>query len=273
MSPWWRESVVARLTPRELRVARWSRGLRRTCRDSAVVPVTPAASQEPWRAGVDALALLLQDKRFRGAPVTVEVSGPFARWLLLPPSPALATDDEWLAYARLEFAAVHGERTREWDLRLGEQMPRQPVPACALDARLIAELRAACERAGRPLAAVTPTFSALYDTHRTALRGPVAALAHLDAGRLTVALFARGAWRGLSDVRMAQAPVAALEAELAQLAALGPLPESPRRLCVVDESGAERLPPRLGDWDVVTRLQRPAKAAPAATALRAGGRA
>lgn len=273
MSPWWRESVVARLTPREVRVARWSRGLRRTCRDSAVVPVTPAASQEPWRAGVDALALLLQDKRFRAGAVTVEVSGPFARWLLLPPSPALATDDEWLAYARLEFAAVHGERAREWDLRLGEQQPRQPVPACALDARLVAEVRAACERAGRPLAAITPTFAAVHDAHRAAMRGAVTALAHLDAGRLGLALFARGAWRGLSDMRMTQTPVAALESELAQLAALAPLPDGPRRLYVVDESGAERLPPRLGDWDVVTRLQRVADPAPVAGALRAGGRA
>jgi len=265
--------VVARLTPRELRVARWSRGLRRVCRDTAVVPVAPAASPEPWRAGVDALALLLQDKRFHAGTVTVEVSGPFARWLLLPPSAALATDDEWLAYARLEFAAVHGERAREWELRLGEQLPRQPVPACALDARLVAELRAACERAGRPLAGVAPTFAAVHDVHRTAMRGPVTALAHVDAGRLTLALFVRGAWRGLSDVRMAQPPVAVLEAELAQLAALGPLPEGPRRLYVVDEAGTERLPPRLGDWDVVTRLQRGAEAAPVAAALRAGGRA
>lgn len=264
---------MARLTPRELRVALWSRGPRRTLRDSTRVPLAHPVSQEPWRPGVDALALLLQDRRFKGSAVTVEVSGPFTRWLLLPASPALATDDEWLAYARLEFAAVHGERARDWELRIGEPLPRQPVPACALDARLITELRAACERAGRPLAGITPTFAALCDSQRAAMRGPVTALAHLDAGRLTLALFARGAWRALTDVRVASAPADALEAELAQMTALGPLPEGPRKLHVVDESGTGRLPPRLGDWDVVTRLQRAANGGPVAGALRAGGRA
>lgn len=275
MSPWWRERLVVRVNARELRVARWSRGPRRVCKASTLVPVTPTAAAEPWRAAIDALAMLLQDKRWRTGHVAVEVSSPLSRWLLLPASAELATDDEWKAYAQMEFAAVHGDRARDWELRLGEQMPRAAVPVSAIDRALLLAVQAACSQAGQKLDAVEPTFAALFDSHRVALRTPVAALAHLEAGRLTLAVLARDRWHTLADTRISGGAVAALEAELVQADTLGGLPAGPRRLHVIDESGEERLPPKIGDWDVVTRLERPAgqvqPVGTAAFAMRSGG--
>lgn len=275
MSPWWRERLVVRVNARELRVARWSRGPRRVCKASTLVPVAPTSAAEPWRAAIDALALLLQDKRWRTGHVAVEVSSPLSRWLLLPASTELATDEEWKAYAQMEFAAVHGERARDWELRLGEQTPRAAVPASAIDRALLLAVQAACSQSGQKLDSVEPTFSALFDGHRTALRTPVAALAHLEAGRLMLAVLAQDRWHALADTRISSGTVAALEAELIQADALGGLPPGPRRLHVIDESGEERLPPKIGDWDVVTRLERPAgqvqPVGSAAFAMRSGG--
>lgn len=253
MSLWWRDSVRVRLAPDALRVEHRRRGLRSVAGEVFEEPVAPVSGDVPaWTTAVDALERCLQSPRFRGADVDVALSGAFVRWLLLPWSAALATDSERLAYAALEFEAVHGERARGWRIRLSDGRPGEPSPACAIDEALAARLESAAVAVGGRLIAAQPAFSAALDRHRHALTAPGAAFAHIESGRCTIAAFERGQWRHLDAGRVSGRVSEALGARLARVDALGVCPDAPRRVHVVFDDVVEALPARLGGWDVVT---------------------
>lgn len=253
MSLWWRDTLRVRLAPHGVRIARQRRGLRPVTSEPIEVVVAPTADGgAPWIAAVDALEEELLAPRFRGADLDVTLDGAFARWMLLPWSAALATDAERLAYARLEFEAVHGERARAWRLRLGDARPGESSPACAIDEMLHERLAAIATATGGRLAAARPAFGAALDRHRGVLSAPSAAFALVERGRCTVGAFERGRWRHLESVRLTGRVAEVAAATLARIDALGVCPDAPRRLHVVFEAPAEPLPARIGQWDVVT---------------------
>jgi hypothetical protein len=252
VSPWWRDALHVRLAPHGLRIERRRRGLRPTVGEAFDEPVTPASGEAPpWQAAADALERCLQAPRFRGADLHVDLGAAFSRWLLLPWSAALATDVERLAYARLEFEAVHGERVRGWRLRLGDGRPGEPAPVCAIDDALGDRLDGIAVAAGARLVAVRPAFGAALDRHRRVLSAPGAAFALVEPGRCTIAAFEAGRWRHLESGRWQGRMADALAARLARIDALGICPGTPRRVHVLFDDLPEALPARLGDWDVV----------------------
>ncbi len=269
MSLLWRDALIVRLAPHGVRIERRRRGLRQVTTAPIELTLAPTADGgAPWNAAVDALEAELSTPRLRGADLDVTVGDAFARWMLLPWSPALATDSERLAYAQLEFESVHGERARAWRIRLGDARPGEPSPACAIDDALHERLAAVATAAGGRLTAVRPAFGAALDRHRRALSAPSAAFALVERGRCTVAAFERGRWRHLESVRLTGRVADVIAATLARVDALGICPDSPRRLHVVFETQGEVLPARIGQWDVVTADD----AAPAAGARVAWGR-
>ena len=253
MSLLWRDSVRVRLAPDALRIERRRRGLRSDAGEAFEEQVPHASDDAPgWTAAVDALERCLQSPRLRGADLEVGLSGAFARWLLLPWSAALATDAERLAYAALEFEAVHGERARGWRIRLSDGRPGEPSPACAIDEGLAARLEALALATGGRLVSARPAFSTALDRHRHALTAPGAAFAYIEPGRCTIAAFERARWRHLDAGRVSGRVSEALGARLARVDALGVCPDAPRRVHVVFDGLVEALPARLGGWDVVT---------------------
>lgn len=252
MSLLWRDALIVRLAPHGVRIERRRRGLRPVVTDPIDVTVMQTSDAgAPRNAAVDALEAQMLAPRLRGADLDVTLDGAFTRWMLLPWSAALATDAERLAYARLEFESVHGERAHAWRIRLGDARPGEPSPACAIDDALHERLAAMATAAGGRLSAVRPAFSAALDRHRRALSAPSAAFALVERGRCTVAAFERGRWRHLESVRLTGRVSDVVAATLARIDALGVCPESPRRLHVVFETQAEALPARIGQWDVV----------------------
>lgn len=253
MSLLWRDTVRVRLAPHGLRIERHRRGLRPVAMDPVEVTIAPTSDiGVPWAAAIDELEAQLPAPRLRGADLDVTLDGAFARWMLLPWSAALATDAERLAYARLEFESVHGERARAWRIRLGDGRPGEPSPTCAMDEALHERLAAIATTAGGRLAAVRPAFGAALDRHRRALSAPSAAFSLVERGRCTIAAFERGRWRHLESVRLTGRVADTISATLARIDALGVCPDTPRRLHVLFETQAEALPARIGQWDVVT---------------------
>lgn len=257
MSPWWRDRAVVRISPDAVLLTRLGRGFRRAPIASETLAVAPSGGAPAWRAGIDVLAALLQrEASWRAGGLVLEVAAPLCRWMLLPPNSDIATDEEWEALARLEFEAIHGERARDWDVRLGEQTPGGAVPACAIDRGLVEAARALCAGARMKLESVVPVFAVVFNAHRAALRAPVSALAHLDGDRVSIGVLNRGQWLAITGARLNGSPAGVLERELIGIASQGLLPSGERRLYVVDDTReAQALPARLGDWDVVVRTQ------------------
>lgn len=260
MSRWWRDRLTVLLRPDAIRVERRGSVLRRRARTADQFAVRPGTSPA-WQGALDGLAEALGDKRWQGTDVDVELSGHFVRWLLLPPSDVIATDEEWEGYARMEMAAVHGERAAAWSVSLTEQRPGETDVACAVDSALIEALTAVCETGRSRLSSVAPRFSAAFDRRRQALRAPVCAFAQLEPGRATLAVIDAGRWRAITSVRCAGRWSECLHAELTGMSALTAAGDEGGRLYVATDGVEAALPARIGPWDVVAEsLEGPAVA-------------
>ena len=245
MSPSWRERVQLTLAPSGVELARYGRGFRPALIASAAVRA------EPGESAADVFARALADTRWHRADTRIVLSGHLVRYQMLPWSAALATDADRLAYARLEFAAVHGDKAQSWDLALADAPAGAAAPVCAIDAALIASLKATCTGATLSLVSVTPRFVAEFDRVRQHIaRGP-GGFALVEPGRLTLGLFDHGRWRALSNPRFEGPAAAALAAELTQAQALGTVGVDGARLHVVFAGAPDMLPAKLAGWDVM----------------------
>jgi hypothetical protein len=254
VSPWWRERLLVDLTPASVELTRFRRGLRPAVAHSAAYGAEVPGSG--WAPALDVLRHALAEPRWQGAAVEVRISSHFVRFGLLPWSATLATDDERLAHARLEFETVHGARARAWSMRIDDAAPGGHAPVAAIDEALLQGLTEACRQAGSRLVSVAPRFAAAFNRQRARLAGARAGFVLLEPGRLTLALLARGAWARLSSVRTAASAGEALAAELQQALALGEV-DGPGHLVVAAVGSAnEQLPASVADWEV-TRAQEP----------------
>jgi hypothetical protein len=214
-----------------------------------VAPVRAAADGAPWRAAVDVLAAALAEPRWQGAPAQVLVSEHWVRWQLIPFSESLTRDPEIESYARMEFEAVHGERSRGWQVSVAAPRAGQAVPACAVDAALPEAVRAACEGAGVKLASFTTRFAQACERHRHRIGAGAGALAWVEPGRCTLGVFEDGAWRGIASPRVNGDAVAVLGAELAATVAGGAV-AGPGTLHLAFAAGRRAMPVELGGWRV-----------------------
>lgn len=245
MSPWWRERVRIVLAPSGAELTRFGRGFRPAPIASGLV------AAEAGESAADLFARAVADSRWHRADAQVVLSGHLVRYQMLPFSAALATDVDRIAYARLEFAAVHGEKAQGWELALADAPAGEPAPVCAIDAALVASIKAACTGATLALTSVTPRFVVAFDRVRQHIgRGP-GGFALVEPARLTLGLFDQGRWRALSNPRFEGPVAAALAAELTQALALGTVGGEGARLHVVFAGARETLPSKLGGWDVM----------------------
>ena len=99
-----------------------------------MVRFEPLSEDGGWAGAVEALAKEMSAWRKR-VDLTVVLSNRFVRYALLPPQARGVMPEEELALARFQFAKIHGERAKGWEVRVSEGL------ACAIDAALLAELK------------------------------------------------------------------------------------------------------------------------------------
>ena len=164
------------------------------------------AGAEPWRPAVAALARLLLEKRKESSRQTptlrIVLSGRFVRWQLLPWHPELTQPKERAAYAKLSFRETFGNVVEDWQIQLPPQPPDQTMPACAIDAALLAALHSTCKDAGAHLVAVTPYFASAFDHWRNTLKGKAAWFGLVETDCFSLGLLHGGSWVGLRTQRL-----------------------------------------------------------------------
>jgi len=125
--------------------------------------------------------------------VTVVLSNHFARYTIVPPQ-ADATAQEELALARFQFAKIHGERARGWEVRIS-RAGDGPRLACAIDASLLERLKACFPKGGKArLASVQPALMAAYNAARKRIPREGAWLLLAEPGRSCLARVAAKGW-------------------------------------------------------------------------------
>jgi len=146
--------------------------------------------------GLDAFAHEVPKGR---VDVTVVLSNHFARYTTVPPQDG-ATPEELVALARFQFAKIHGERARGWEVRLSRPGGGARL-GCAIDAGLLERLKACFPKGGRArLISVQPWLMAAYNRLRGRIPREGAWLFLAEPGRACLARLAAKGWASVHNV-------------------------------------------------------------------------
>jgi hypothetical protein len=219
---------------------------RKVLRSEAAEPGEPG-----WKAALAHAVALIAALGVARASVSVVLSNRFARYLLLPASPALRKQADWQAFAQQRLADLHGPEAAACTVLLSTG-GRAARVACAVDAALIEAVRASLGAAGHRLVCLRPRFAAWFDGNRRGAGHTGAWFVDHDAGQLTLGLAVAGEWRSLRQRRAGRNWPAQLDGMLdretelcgaarvdrAYVAAPHPLPERLGRYAVIGMASA-----------------------------------
>ena len=167
--------------------------------ERVVITLSPAADAagdaEPWRGALEALRRKVSTIRNR-ADVSIVLSNHFVRYALVPPQSGAAGADEELALARFQFAKIHGERARAWEVRISGEL------ACAIDTALLSGLKEIFSKhKSARLASVQPYLMAAYHRWRPRIPRDGAWLVLAEPGRVCLARLAARGWASVRNAR------------------------------------------------------------------------
>jgi hypothetical protein len=126
------------------------------------------------------------------AEATVVLSNRLVRYAVVPRTAGVSGDAEEQALAHHHFTKVHGERARDWDVRYC----RETGLASAIDKGLIAELKSLLK-----LKSLQPYLMSAFNSLRARVPAEGAWIVLPETGATCIALFAKGAWAGVSVSR------------------------------------------------------------------------
>jgi hypothetical protein len=168
----WRERILIALEPQAVHAVRLKNGERRS---------------GAWPQG---LAQVLAG--WPSAQVSVVASNRLVRYVVVPRTAGVSGDAEELALARHHFIRVHGERSRDWDVRYS----RETGLASAVDTGLLQELRDRLKP--HRLVSLQPYLMAAFNRLRARVPKEGAWLVLPEAEATCVGLFANGSWAGVA---------------------------------------------------------------------------
>ncbi|TFW32308.1 hypothetical protein [Massilia horti] len=161
-----------------------------------------------WRAALAALEALLRTQA-RPARLHVTLSNRLVRYAFVPWQAGLK-GVAVQAYQRDCFVRVYGDGARQW--QIAATPPRRGAPglASAVDAALVSELQALCQRTRAQLADVQPLLAAVVNCWRRVLQGDCFWLVLAEPGYLCLALSQHRTWRAVRTARTGANALAAL---------------------------------------------------------------
>lgn len=240
-SPQW----IVGLSAQRITLARpawgWSRKIA-ACEHIDCKSETPGTDGASWQPAVVALAQWLAEKGGRNPKLHVVLSGRFVRWQLLPWQAEVSQPKELAAYASLRFHETFGKVANDWQVMHSPQPPGQTVPACAVDAALIAALRSNCDVASATLVTVSPYFASEFDRWRTSFNKKSAWFGLIESDCVSLGLLRDGQWLGLRSQRLDADWRDALPGMMAQMGIAVGLSEESVPLYLTGGGGA---PPRV----------------------------
>jgi len=196
------DRILIALAPDSLALLRVSGGARPRVSEKRTVAFDPALGPAPWQGAAAALAQVAEEIRDANADVTVVLSNHFARFILVPWSEGLGNADERTAFVRYCFAKVHGERSKDWDLRLSPTPAGSTRIASAVDSSLVQAVRAAFPAAARArLVSLQPYLMAAFNRWRKDVKDERAWFLLVEPQRACLARLEGGRWSAVRNTR------------------------------------------------------------------------
>jgi hypothetical protein len=163
-------------------------------------PQHAAGDGEPWQGALEELGQEVAALR-RRVDVTVVLSNHFVRYAVLPEEGGAATPDEELALARFQFAKIHGERARAWEVRVSPRDGGAQL-ACAIDTALLEGIkREFLANKNAKLVSVQPALMAAFNLLRPRIPREGAWLLLAERGRTCLARLAPKGWASVHNGR------------------------------------------------------------------------
>ncbi len=196
------DRILIALAPDSLALLRVSGGARPRVSEKRTVACDPALGAAPWQGAAAALAQVAGETRDAKADVTVVLSNHFARFILVPWSEGLGNAEERTAFVRYCFAKVHGERSKDWDLRLSPTPAGSTRIASAVDSSLVQAVRAAFPAAARArLVSLQPYLMAAFNRWRKDVKDERAWFLLVEPQRACLARLEGGRWSAVRNTR------------------------------------------------------------------------
>jgi len=170
--------------------------------EKRTIACDPAFGAQPWHGAAAALGKFAEEARDANAEVTVVLSNHFARFILVPWSEGLGNAEEQSAFVRYCFAKVHGERSKDWDLRLSPTPAGSARIASAVDSSLVQAVRAAFPPAARAkLVSLQPYLMSAFNRWRKDVKGERAWFLLVEPQRACLARIEGGRWSAVRNTR------------------------------------------------------------------------
>jgi len=201
VSPLWRDEVGAYLSPHRLCLVR----LRRGARPKPVAEHEQrfeAGESHSWEPALAAFAALLQQPPWQAARMRIVLADHWARYVIVPWSSALRSDEERLAHGREVLSGAYGDAAAGWEVRVSDAPPGAPRVACAMPSGLITGIREACAAHGGTLLSLQPQLIDAYGAWRHCLPQSKSWFVTLEQGSLAAARLGRHGWDRVHSVRL-----------------------------------------------------------------------
>jgi hypothetical protein len=197
-----RDRVLLALAPDSLALVRIRGAFRPRVVEKRTMACDPAFGAEPWQGAVSALANLALEIGNANAAVTLVLSNHFVRYALVPRSESLANAEEETAFVRYCFSKIHGERSKEWDVRLSRASAGSFRIASAVDSKFIEAIRGAFPAGTKTkLVSVQPYLMSAFNRWRTLFKGGRAWLLLVEPQRACLAYFEDNRCTALRNTR------------------------------------------------------------------------
>lgn len=203
MSPSWRDRLLIGLAPERVAAVLVKRGLRpvpgadvvRDCGE------TSGASVAPWNHALTTLDGLLDSLPQVAGVASVVLSSQFVRYVRVPWTTGVFTEEDRQALAAGCFRAVYGEAVEGW--RIVVDAPRYACDnlAAAIDAALVDGLREILARRHLRLTAVRPYLAAAFNRWQPRLEAGDGGFVLVEPGCVTSLFRRRGQWVEVANRR------------------------------------------------------------------------
>lgn len=162
------------------------------------LPLPAAVEGQPiWQPWLEALREWLSVRPQQKFAWHVQLSDRFVHYQQLPWRPGIVAPRERLAYAGHRFREVFGDAAAHWQIALADTAPGASGLACGVDGELLAGLRSFGKQV--KLVSVQPVFIAAYNRRRRQCKGRQFLFAHVEPGRVCMALFKSGQSAGVRN--------------------------------------------------------------------------
>jgi hypothetical protein len=199
-----RERLLISIAPGELSWIRTHGLLRPEADAKRIVPVDADYGARAWDGVIHALRAETAQWQNDNVAVRIVLSNHFVRYALVPSSDGVSAGEEELALARFHFAKVHGEASRDWNIRLSPAasgMSGTTRLASAVDNALIDALQQSFPRQRQPrLASIQPLLMSVFNS-TPAMPAKGAWLVMVEADRTCVALYSGKSWQAVQNVK------------------------------------------------------------------------